>query len=203
MSHRPFRLTVTVAAALLRRLSHWPFRVTMTVAAVLLFNQAIFAGRMLSGSFPALHTHRENATVAGVAVLVAAVSAIPLRWPGRGPLWPALAGLGLFGLIALQILLGFRRTLVVHVPLGVSIIALGVLLAVWAWRYRPPSPGERGQPAAGPMTSPTAALVDASAATVRPAASRAAIPPEAAPPARPPEAAPPTRPPAPTPASTR
>jgi hypothetical protein len=118
-------------------MSHWPFRVTMTVAAALLFNQAIFAGRMLSGSFPALHTHRENATYAGLAVLLAAVSAVPIRWPGRGPLWPALAGLGLFALIGLQILLGFARVLVVHVPLGVSIIVLGVLLTIWAWRYQP------------------------------------------------------------------
>jgi len=118
-------------------MSHWPFRVTMTVAAVLLFNQAIFAGRMLSGSFPALHTHRENATVAGIAVLAAAGCAVPIRWPGRGPLWPALAGLGLFLLVALQILLGFSRVLVVHVPLGVSIILLGALLTIWSWRYEP------------------------------------------------------------------
>jgi heme A synthase len=118
-------------------MSHWPFRVTMTVAAVLLFDQAIFAGRMLSGSFPALHTHRENATYAGIAVLVAAVCAIPIRWRGGGPLWPALAGFGLFLLIGLQILLGFTRVLIVHVPLGVSIIMLGVLLTIWAWRYRP------------------------------------------------------------------
>jgi hypothetical protein len=27
--------------------------------------------------------------------------------------------------------------LVVHVPLGVSIIVLGVLLTIWAWRYQP------------------------------------------------------------------
>jgi heme A synthase len=118
-------------------MSHWPFRVTMTVAAALLFDQAIFAGRMLSGSFPALHTHRENATYAGLAVLLAAICAIPIRWPGRGPLWPAVAGLGLFALIGLQILLGFARVLVVHVPLGVSIIVLGVLLTIWAWRYQP------------------------------------------------------------------
>jgi heme A synthase len=121
-------------------MSHWPFRVSMTVAAALLFDQAIFAGRMLSGSFPALRTHRENATFAGIAVLVAAVCAIPIRWPGGGPLWPALAGLGLFALIGLQILLGFARVLVVHVPLGVSIISLGVLLTIWAWRYRPTGP---------------------------------------------------------------
>jgi heme A synthase len=109
----------------------------MTVAAVLLFDQAIFAGRMLSGSFPALHTHRENATYAGLVVLLAALCAIPIRWPGHGPLWPMFAGLGLFALIALQIVLGFTRVLVVHVPLGVSIILLAALLTIWAWRYRP------------------------------------------------------------------
>jgi hypothetical protein len=142
-------------------MSHWPFRVTMTVAAVLLFNQAIFAGRMLSGSFPALHTHRENATYAGIAVLTAALSAIPIRWPGRGPLWPALAGLGLFALIALQILLGFSRTLIVHVPLGVSIIMLGVLLTIWAWRYRPPRPPEdRTRSAASAPRSSTPAVTE-------------------------------------------
>jgi hypothetical protein len=131
-------------------MSFWPFRVTMTVAAVLLFDQAIFAGRMLSGSFPALHTHRENATFAGIAVLVATVAAVPLRWPGRGPLWPVFAGLGLFALIALQIVLGFTRVLIVHVPLGVSIIVLAVLLTRWAWYYRPPAPTEAAPTKAAP-----------------------------------------------------
>ena len=42
--------------------------------------------------------------------------------------------LGLFGLIALQIMLGFARVLTVHVPLGVAIILLAVLLVIWAWR---------------------------------------------------------------------
>ncbi|WP_214415565.1 hypothetical protein [Sphaerisporangium fuscum] len=120
----------------------WPFRVTMTVAAVLLFDQAVFAGQFLSGTFAALHTHRENATVAGIAVLVAALAAIPIRWPGRGPVWPALACLGLFGLVALQIMLGFARTLTVHIPLGVSIIFLGALLTYSAWRR--PRPAEDG-----------------------------------------------------------
>jgi hypothetical protein len=119
---------------------HWPFRVTITVAAVLLFDQAIFAGRILSGSFPTLQTHRDNATYAGLAVLVAASSAILIRWPGRGPIWPALAVLGLFALIAAQIVVGFARLLTVHVPLGVSIIVLAVLLTVWAWRYQPAVP---------------------------------------------------------------
>jgi heme A synthase len=106
----------------------------MTVAAVLLFDQAVYAGQFLSGTFGALHTHRENATFAAIATLVAAVAAIPIRWPGGGPFWPMLACVGLFGLIALQIALGFARTLTVHIPLGVSIILLAVLLVIWAWR---------------------------------------------------------------------
>ncbi|MCW2878630.1 MAG: hypothetical protein JWQ95_2730 [Sphaerisporangium sp.] len=119
----------------------------MTFAAVLLFDQAVFAGQFLSGTFGALHTHRENATFAAIATLVAAVAAIPIRWPGGGPFWPMLACVGLFGLIALQIALGFARTLTVHIPLGVSIILLAVLLVIWAWRP-PRAPTARGVPGA-------------------------------------------------------
>ena len=95
---------------------------------------------MCNDSYPSLATHRENATVAGIAVLVAAVAAVPIRWPGRGPLWPMLASLGLFALIGGQIALGFLRLLTIHIPLGVAIIVLAVLLAVWAWRPHPPLP---------------------------------------------------------------
>jgi hypothetical protein len=112
----------------------WPFRVTMSVAAVMLADQAVFAGQFLSGTFGALHTHRENATYSGIAVLAAAGAAVLIRWPGRGPLWPALAALGLFGLIALQIVLGFARLLTVHIPLGVAIIGLAAGLTAWSWR---------------------------------------------------------------------
>lgn len=113
----------------------WPFRALTTLAAVLLFDQAVFAGQFLSGSYPALLTHRENATYAGVAVLLAGLSAILLRWPGKGPWWPLPACFGLFGLVAAQIMLGFGRVLAVHIPLGVTIIGLAVGLTIWAWRY--------------------------------------------------------------------
>lgn len=76
--------------------------------------------------------------MAAFAVLIAGVAAIPIRWPGSGPAWPSLACLGLFALIALQIAMGFARVLTVHIPLGVSIILLAILLLIWAWRpHRP------------------------------------------------------------------
>jgi hypothetical protein len=112
------------------------FRITSTVAAVMLFDQAVFAGQFLDGSYDSLHVHRENATLAGISVLISALAAVLLRWPGRGPWWPIAASLGMFGLIALQIVLGFARAVSVHVPLGVATIMLAVLLAVWAWRRR-------------------------------------------------------------------
>jgi len=129
-------------------------RITSSLAALLLFNQAVFAGQFLAGTFPALQTHRDNATYAGLTVLAAAAAAALIRWPGRGPRWPMFAFLGLFGLIAVQIALGFTRVLAVHIPLGVTIILCGGLLTAWSWRYRPAqpvaSPAGPEQPAASP-----------------------------------------------------
>jgi hypothetical protein len=135
--------------------THWPFRIVMSVAALLLFDQAVFAGQFLAGAFGALHTHRENATYAGITVLIAGISSVLLRWSGRGPWWPPLACLGLFGLIALQIILGFARALVVHIPLGVAIIMLTLSLTIWAWRYRPVArPAQEPQDVQDPYGAP-------------------------------------------------
>jgi hypothetical protein len=105
----------------------------------MLFDQAVFAGQFLSGIYPALDAHRENATYAGISVLVAAVAAVLQFRPGRGPWWPIVAYLVLFGLIGLQILLGFAHALAWHVPLGVAIILIATALAVRAWMRRWPA----------------------------------------------------------------
>jgi hypothetical protein len=112
----------------------WVFRGTSLVAAVMLLDQAVFAGQFLAGDYDALDTHRENATFAGISVLVSLVAAVLVRVPGRGSWWPAIANLGIFGLVALQIVLGFARAIAVHVPLGVATILLAVVVAIRAWR---------------------------------------------------------------------
>lgn len=120
--------------------AYWPFRLIGIALTVLIFNQAVYAGQFLAGDFGALAQHRDNANYAGFALLAELVAAVLLRWPGRGPVWPALTCLGMFVVVGLQIGLGYARVLAVHVPLGVALITGTVVLLVWAWR---PKPGER------------------------------------------------------------
>jgi hypothetical protein len=130
---------VTTQAALVHTDTspRWPFlvfRLTSLASAVMLFDQAVFAGRFLSGDYSSLETHRENATYAGISVLVSVVAAVLVRRPGRGPWWPIAGCAGIFGLIAVQIVLGFARVIALHIPLGVAIILLALALAVGSWR---------------------------------------------------------------------
>ncbi|MCF7547503.1 hypothetical protein [Pseudonocardia sp. WMMC193] len=99
----------------------------------MLFDQAVFAGRFLDGSYDALQLHRDNATYAGVTVLVSASAGLLVRLPGRGPRWPLVGSLMVFGLVAPQIAVGFARLIGVHIPLGVATILLAAALAVRAW----------------------------------------------------------------------
>jgi len=115
----------------------WLFRIVVTAEAVLAFNQAVFAGRFINGDYGAVATHSTGAGVMEFVLVVEVIAAVLLWRPGRGPGWPILAALGLFLLVGVQIALGFTRALAVHVPLGVTIIVLDILMLVWAWRYRP------------------------------------------------------------------
>jgi hypothetical protein len=119
-----------------RRWPLWLFRVVVTLSAVLLFNQAVFAGEFLSGTYPALAFHREFASLAGISVMVTLIAAILLRFIGRDSWWPILSQAALVGCIVAQIVVGYAGVLFVHVPLGVATIMAMTLMAVWSWRSR-------------------------------------------------------------------
>ncbi|MGI8333189.1 hypothetical protein ACRYCC_24815 [Actinomadura scrupuli] len=133
-----------------RRWTLWLFRGTVTLEAVLAITQAALAGGFLSGHYAMLDMHALGASATGVTAVVQTLAAVLLWRPGGGPGWPALASGALFAAEAAQIVLGYARVLVVHVPLGVTIIGCAVLLPVWAWRTapasRPPAPARTRRP---------------------------------------------------------
>jgi hypothetical protein len=110
------------------------FRVVVSVEAALAVGQPVLAGGFLSGHYAMLALHAANATATGLTAIAMTATGVLLWRPGRGPLWPALASAALFGLEAVQIILGYGRVLAVHIPLGVAIIACLALLLAWAWR---------------------------------------------------------------------
>ena len=116
------------------RVTLWLLRAALTVQAAAAVAQPVLAGRYLSGDFDALAIH---GGVAGVVLLttIAAFAAAVLYWlAGRGAGWPALALVALFVAVVTQIAVGALRILAIHIPLGVTVVAIAVVLAVWSFR---------------------------------------------------------------------
>jgi len=113
----------------------WILRGVISVHALDAFAQAVLAGGFLNGNYDLLGLHRVNA-IAGVVVLGYLQLAITvLYWrPFGGVGWPMLASAAISAAESLQIVLGFDRSIAIHVPLGVAIIVAVAMLATWAWR---------------------------------------------------------------------
>jgi membrane protein DedA with SNARE-associated domain len=114
----------------------WTYRIVATVAAVLLFVQSILAGEFLGDKNDkfAFMLHRENAILATVIVLVLVVAAILTVWPGGGPKSVLPRAIGLLVVTAGEAAAGFAKLTQLHVPLGVLLIGIAIMMAVLAWR---------------------------------------------------------------------
>ncbi|MEV8417640.1 hypothetical protein AB0P45_29165 [Streptomyces niveus] len=114
----------------------WFYRGSSTVLVILVVAQPVLAGQFLSGVYGALLLHSTNANVVAGAVFSTFLAAIAYRIVGRGPGWPIAATAAEFGAVTLQVAAGHLRWMVLHIPLGVGIVALSSLLAVTSWRKR-------------------------------------------------------------------
>jgi hypothetical protein len=109
-------------------------RVLLTLHALLVFAQPVLAGRFMAGDYRMLSVHQTNSTVIGILGYVQVIVAFLYWRPAGGVVWPAMASLGISAAETVQILLGYARSIAIHVPLGVLVVLVNVLMVIWAWR---------------------------------------------------------------------
>jgi len=106
-----------------------------SVAAAYL-GQAVLAGQFFSGTYAALGLHATRGTVSDVILFLGLVIAALLRWHAKGPIWPFWAALSLLVANQVQNGAGAARLISLHIPLGVTMLAVAVAIALAVPRAR-------------------------------------------------------------------
>lgn len=122
-----------VAAGRQPRISLWLLRLVLSMHAVAVLCQPVLAGQFLSGDVDSITVHGViGSWLAVLAILTIGVTLVYVI-AGRGSLWILPVVVLLFFAVGIQVGAGYERTLSVHVPLGVGLAVLAVLLAIWVW----------------------------------------------------------------------
>ncbi|UNT00801.1 hypothetical protein MMF93_33175 [Streptomyces tubbatahanensis] len=126
------------------RVYAWLYAGVMYVVAVVYCLQAVLAGQFLSGVYGALSWHQYGATFSDVLLFCGVVVGVLLRWRGRGRVWPLWVAVGLLVANQVQNAAGAGRLVSLHVPLGVAMIVVAVLVALRVHRVGQRSGGGEG-----------------------------------------------------------
>ncbi|OHV35365.1 hypothetical protein BCD49_04665 [Pseudofrankia sp. EUN1h] len=118
-------------------------RVVAVLHALAFLGQPVLAGEYLEGDVDALALHDANAIVVTGLDVIQLVCAIAFVWKGRGRAWPIWASLAIALLVEVQVGMGYERLLVVHLPLGVSLVVGQILTTVWLFRADAATPRPR------------------------------------------------------------
>ncbi|MEV4287749.1 hypothetical protein AB0K40_19755 [Nonomuraea bangladeshensis] len=113
----------------------WPLRGLATAHLAGVLAQAALAGLFVTGDVDLLAWHRDNAGVTHSLLYLQLLAAVLLRRPARGPLWPALASLGIVAAETAQVALGQWRVIALHFPLGMAVFGLSAVFTAWTWRF--------------------------------------------------------------------
>ena len=111
----------------------WTLRVLLTVHVLAVLGQPLLAGLYLSGDVDAIAVHGTVGSALAAVGLVLIVGALAYVLVGRGRWWVLPASVLLFLVEGLQVGFGYARQLGAHVPLGVLLVTVSILLAAWAW----------------------------------------------------------------------
>jgi hypothetical protein len=113
--------------------SLWLLRITLSLHLLAVLCQPVLAGMFLTGDVDAIQAHGIVAALIELLGLIALLISIGYVTAGRGRLWVLPAVFGLFLAEFAQAVAGYTRTLQLHVPLGVVVVASSVLLGAWIW----------------------------------------------------------------------
>jgi hypothetical protein len=108
------------------------FRALAWLVVLAYLGQAVLAGQFLSGTYFALRLHQLGGTASDLIVFLAVVVGALLRWHAKGSAWPFWAVVGLLVANQVQNGAGAARLISLHIPLGVSMLTVAVLVAVGA-----------------------------------------------------------------------
>jgi len=123
-------------------IARWPLRVVASVLVLLLWAQPLLIGLFLGGDFDKLAAHGTTGGILVGITLIQLIAAIPAWRPGGLPGWSVAVCAAMAVGAVVQVAAGFQRNLGLHVPLGVTLAAAGITVAVRAWwPTRPVLPG--------------------------------------------------------------
>lgn len=112
----------------------WLLRGALLIHAAMAVAQPITAGSYMSGNYDMLQTHGTNGTLLLLATFGWGAAAAAYVGVRRGAGWPVLVLIPVVFLTeGIQIGMGHERNLAVHIPLGVFIVLMALMLAAWSF----------------------------------------------------------------------
>src|SRR5688500_10459166 len=118
----------------------WTWRVWMLLYLSSAVAQPVLAGAYLQGDYDAIGLHGTNgAALLSLMVLGSGVLSLACAVTARAAWWPVAMVVALFVAQGIQIGMGYSRSLLVHVPLGVGIVVTVAGLTLWVWSPRLPA----------------------------------------------------------------
>ncbi|CAA9380071.1 MAG: hypothetical protein AVDCRST_MAG66-191 [uncultured Pseudonocardia sp.] len=115
------------------RVTLWLLRAVVTAHLVAVLGQPVWAGLFLTGDVDAIAVHGTVGSLLAAWGLLTAGVALAYVVGGRGPLWVVPLAVVHFLATGVQIGAGYGRDLGLHIPLGVALVAVAVVLAAWVW----------------------------------------------------------------------
>jgi hypothetical protein len=124
----------------------WPLRVIATFMTILLWTQPLLIGLFLGGDYDKLAAHLAVGGVSVSLMLLQFLASVPAWRPGGLPGWVVAVCAAMAAGGVVQIAAGFQRNLGLHVPLGVTLAAAGLGVAIRAWWPSPKQQRDEAQP---------------------------------------------------------